>query len=360
MPSEAKLYKLLTPNGFVWSETPGRFGGIITVKIFGRLDCKSGMRAKKENRVFFASWEDALACGLRPCKNCKPLPTDTYERVGDQWRSAAPLEHPFELDDVYPIAGAGDSMVNAATTMNEQGTGVCDCDGYDFDYDFQQGPPQPTFAQMLAASEAERRVLYSFLTEEVGLAPFRHEVADEAQKLLEKVGLQSGTIEVFAHADDTETDSDGYTWVLGGGDEGGVSLGCTGAIVIGTATLDEIDQWLETGQASERTFDALATVLHEAIHQTAPDPGRAFGAEAEEAEESVIEALTRLLTAKFAAALAAKHGLETPEGDYHSYDIYAQRHPEVFALKERDLVQLVKLWAHQRPATLKHLGWTYA
>lgn len=354
----AKQYRLLTPNGFIWSDTPGRFGGITTMKIFGRLDCKSGMRAKKENRVFFASWEDALACGMRPCKNCKPLPGDSYDRVNNRWQPSVLLEHPFDLDEVYPDVGAGEEMASAATTMREQGDGECDCAGYDFDYDFHAGPPRPTFRQVLAAGEAERRALYGFLTEEVGLVPFRHEAADTAQALLAKAGLKTGPIEVFAHTDDVNGDPGGYSWVLGGSDRGGVSLGCAGAIVIGNATLNDIDRWLESGEVSEWTFDSLATVLHEAIHQASPDPGRAFGGETEEADEAVVEALTRLLAPRFAAELAERHRLEAPSGEHHAYDYYLQRHPEVFALKERDLVQLVKLWAHQRPATLKHLGWS--
>lgn len=54
----------------------GRRGG----KIFGRLDCKTGMRMLKKNRVFFHSYEDAIAVGFRPCKLCKPTPHDTYPK----------------------------------------------------------------------------------------------------------------------------------------------------------------------------------------------------------------------------------------------------------------------------------------
>ncbi|MBI2109128.1 MAG: hypothetical protein HYT93_03035 [Parcubacteria group bacterium] len=49
-------------------------------KIFGRLDCKTGMRMKKENRVFFHSWNDAIAVGFRPCKLCRPTPSDIYPK----------------------------------------------------------------------------------------------------------------------------------------------------------------------------------------------------------------------------------------------------------------------------------------
>lgn len=46
--------------------------------IFGRLDCKTGMRMKKENRVFFHTWDDAIANNFRPCKLCKPTPKDSH------------------------------------------------------------------------------------------------------------------------------------------------------------------------------------------------------------------------------------------------------------------------------------------
>lgn len=51
---------------------PGLYAGITTQKIFGRLTCGSGKRAKKENRIFFHTWEDAVEAGYRPCKVCKP------------------------------------------------------------------------------------------------------------------------------------------------------------------------------------------------------------------------------------------------------------------------------------------------
>ncbi|MBY0433894.1 MAG: metal-binding protein [Cyclobacteriaceae bacterium] len=40
------------------------------LKIYGRLDCKSGKRMKKENRVFFASEHEAIQAGYRPCGHC--------------------------------------------------------------------------------------------------------------------------------------------------------------------------------------------------------------------------------------------------------------------------------------------------
>ena len=72
------------------SDKPGRFAGITSTGIFGRLTCPSGKRAKPANRVFFATWDDALAAGFRPCKRCRPEPEDVYERGLDgRWRLVA-------------------------------------------------------------------------------------------------------------------------------------------------------------------------------------------------------------------------------------------------------------------------------
>jgi methylphosphotriester-DNA--protein-cysteine methyltransferase len=49
-----------------------RWGGNRVLKIFGRLDCKSGQRMKKVNRVFFLSEQEAREHGYRPCGHCMP------------------------------------------------------------------------------------------------------------------------------------------------------------------------------------------------------------------------------------------------------------------------------------------------
>lgn len=72
MKKRPRKYKVLKNGEIVESDVPGKYAGWRPGKIFGRLDCKSGMRMKKENRVFFLTWEDALAAGYRPCKKCKP------------------------------------------------------------------------------------------------------------------------------------------------------------------------------------------------------------------------------------------------------------------------------------------------
>ncbi len=69
-----KIYKVLKSNKIIESNIPGKFAGVKTTKIFGRLNCGAGKSAKKENRVFFLTWDDAIKHGYRPCKICKPVP----------------------------------------------------------------------------------------------------------------------------------------------------------------------------------------------------------------------------------------------------------------------------------------------
>lgn len=40
------------------------------MKIYGILSCASGKKMKKGNRVFFASEQEALLYGYRPCGHC--------------------------------------------------------------------------------------------------------------------------------------------------------------------------------------------------------------------------------------------------------------------------------------------------
>lgn len=74
-----KVY-LVIKNGIeTKSLKPGKYSGWKKGKIFGRLDCESGKRQiKKENRVFFLTWKDAIDSGYRPCKKCNPTPNDKY------------------------------------------------------------------------------------------------------------------------------------------------------------------------------------------------------------------------------------------------------------------------------------------
>ncbi len=74
--AKRKLYTVMIRGVAVLTTEPGRLAGNRPRKIFGRLDCTSGMRTKKKNRVFFRSYEEAIEQGYRPCKNCKPPKTD--------------------------------------------------------------------------------------------------------------------------------------------------------------------------------------------------------------------------------------------------------------------------------------------
>jgi alkylated DNA repair dioxygenase AlkB len=53
------------------------FAGNSRLRIYGKLDCVSGKRLKKENRVFFVSEASALTMGYRPCAHCM---ADTYKK----------------------------------------------------------------------------------------------------------------------------------------------------------------------------------------------------------------------------------------------------------------------------------------
>lgn len=45
-------------------------GGNRNLKIYGTLNCASGKRMKRENRVFFTSEKEALQNEFRPCGHC--------------------------------------------------------------------------------------------------------------------------------------------------------------------------------------------------------------------------------------------------------------------------------------------------
>jgi alkylated DNA repair dioxygenase AlkB len=46
------------------------WGGNSNLKIYGTLECGSGKRMLKKNRVFFATEQEAIEQGYRPCQNC--------------------------------------------------------------------------------------------------------------------------------------------------------------------------------------------------------------------------------------------------------------------------------------------------
>lgn len=75
----AVLYNIMRSDGTIFqSLRKGKYAGWNGKRrrrrIFGTLSCGTGKRMKKENRVFFHSYDDAIAAGFRPCKNCKPVP----------------------------------------------------------------------------------------------------------------------------------------------------------------------------------------------------------------------------------------------------------------------------------------------
>lgn len=85
--AQRRVWTLVGPGGaFYESARPGSLGGHRGTRIYGRLDCPSARRAMArggyvKSRVFFASSEDAIAAGYRPCGVCLP---GAYGR----WRAA--------------------------------------------------------------------------------------------------------------------------------------------------------------------------------------------------------------------------------------------------------------------------------
>ncbi len=80
----SRLYKILTPQGFIHSTEPGLYAGYKPRRYFGLLECKTGMLMHKENRVFFHSLEDAILCDYRPCQKCKPMRWDDFEDLREK------------------------------------------------------------------------------------------------------------------------------------------------------------------------------------------------------------------------------------------------------------------------------------
>jgi methylphosphotriester-DNA--protein-cysteine methyltransferase len=72
------MYTLIGPDGRPYaSPVPGKLGGNRRLRLYGRLDCPSALRAIARggyvgNRVFFADEATAIAAGYRPCAVCLP------------------------------------------------------------------------------------------------------------------------------------------------------------------------------------------------------------------------------------------------------------------------------------------------
>ena len=73
---------MITHNSFENNDTGNRqllglirrhtivLGGHRKLKIYGTLQCRSGKRMLRENRVFFTSEAEAIAASFRPCGHC--------------------------------------------------------------------------------------------------------------------------------------------------------------------------------------------------------------------------------------------------------------------------------------------------
>lgn len=77
-------YSLTGADGRIYvSSRPGKWGGHRRSKIYGRLDCRSALRALANggytaNRVFFADETTAVRAGYRPCARCLPGPYNSW------------------------------------------------------------------------------------------------------------------------------------------------------------------------------------------------------------------------------------------------------------------------------------------
>lgn len=92
-------YRLVGADGDEYlSENPGTLGGHRRSRIYGRLDCPAALRAIARggpyptHRVFFASADDAISAGFRPCARCLPDPYATWRRT--HGTSPTPPEQP--------------------------------------------------------------------------------------------------------------------------------------------------------------------------------------------------------------------------------------------------------------------------
>jgi methylphosphotriester-DNA--protein-cysteine methyltransferase len=90
-----RTFRLLGADGRAHeSAAKGLFGGNARLKIYGRLDCPSALRAIKNgptyarHRVFFADEASAIAAGFRPCGACMRAAYET-------WRAAKQKNNPL-------------------------------------------------------------------------------------------------------------------------------------------------------------------------------------------------------------------------------------------------------------------------
>ncbi|MBP6795505.1 MAG: hypothetical protein KA143_10640 [Saprospiraceae bacterium] len=58
-----------------------RWGGNRRLKIYGTLNCNSGKRMNRENRVFFSSEKEAITSGYRPCGHCLKSKYNEWKQI---------------------------------------------------------------------------------------------------------------------------------------------------------------------------------------------------------------------------------------------------------------------------------------
>jgi methylphosphotriester-DNA--protein-cysteine methyltransferase len=79
------VFHVWSRAGVAETDAPARFAAITSTGVFGRLTCSSGKRALEKHRIFFATYEDAITAGYRPCLTCSPQTDDQYERRAEGW-----------------------------------------------------------------------------------------------------------------------------------------------------------------------------------------------------------------------------------------------------------------------------------
>ena len=61
--TDAQVWRLIRNGQVAWA-------GNRRLKIYGTLQCWSGKRMLRKNRVFFETEKEATDAGYRPCKHC--------------------------------------------------------------------------------------------------------------------------------------------------------------------------------------------------------------------------------------------------------------------------------------------------
>lgn len=86
-PIERSITLLDAAGRSIRSPVKGAWGGHRGSKIYGRLDCRSALRAIARggyvrSRVFFADEQTAVAAGYRPCAVCCPSEYRAWKETG--------------------------------------------------------------------------------------------------------------------------------------------------------------------------------------------------------------------------------------------------------------------------------------